>query len=104
MSLHQIVFMGEPGNHMLTRSKAAIFRLLSGGPLVVSGWYLAKSRLSLMIRQIILSGAFFDAGVKKLDMAFSKDRNLSACSLRTGATHLLTGGSGLDFTSFWARG
>ena len=57
-----------------------------------------------MIRHMIFSGSFFDAGVKKLDTAFSKDRNPSAYSLRTGATHLLTGGSGLDFTSFWARG
>ena len=57
-----------------------------------------------MIRQIIFSGSFFDAGVKKLDMAFSKDRKPSACSLRKGATHLLTGGSGLDFASLWARG
>lgn len=52
-----------------------------------------------MIRQMIFSGSFFDAGVKKLDMAFSKDQNPSARSLRTGSTHLLTRGSGLDFTS-----
>ena len=57
-----------------------------------------------MVRQIILSGSFFDAGVKNLDTDFSKDRNPSACSLRAGATHLLTGGSGLDFASLWARG
>ena len=31
-----------------------------------------------MIRQMILSGSFFDAGVKKLDMAFSEDRSPSA--------------------------
>ena len=28
-----------------------------------------------MTRQVILSGSFFDVGVKKLDTAFSKDRS-----------------------------
>lgn len=30
-----------------------------------------------MIRQVIISGSFFDAGVKKLATAFSKDRSSS---------------------------
>lgn len=42
-----------------------------------------------MIRQVILSGSFFDVGVKKLDTAFSKHRSPSVSSLRTGSTNLL---------------
>ena len=42
-----------------------------------------------MIRQVILSGSFFDAGVKKLDTAFSEDRSPSVTSLRVGSIHLL---------------
>lgn len=38
-----------------------------------------------MIRQVILSGSFFDAGVKKLDTALSEDRRPSVSSLRTGS-------------------
>ena len=34
-----------------------------------------------MIRQVILSGSFFDAGVKKLDTAFSKIATQSVGSL-----------------------
>ena len=77
---------------MLTRSKAAIFRLFDGAPLVVAavvGWYLAKSRLSLIIRHVILSGSFFDTGVKKLDTAFSEDRRPSVSSQRRGSISLL---------------
>lgn len=43
-----------------------------------------------MIRQVILSGSFLDAGVKKLDMAFSENRSSSVNSLKTGSpTYLL---------------
>ena len=62
---------------MLTRSNAAIFVFCGGGVFVVtatSGSNLPKRRLSLMIRHVILSGSFFDAGVKKLDTAFSEDQ------------------------------
>lgn len=61
-----------------TKSNAAIFRLLTGGfpaLLDTSGRYLAQSRLSFTIRQLIFSGSFLEAGVKKLATAFS-DRTL----------------------------
>lgn len=38
---------------------------------------------------MMLSGSFFDVGVKKLDTAFSEDPSLLVSSLRTGLTHLL---------------
>ena len=42
-----------------------------------------------MIRQVILCGSFFDAGVKKLDTAFSEDRSPSVRSLKAESIHLL---------------
>ena len=42
-----------------------------------------------MIRQVTFAGSFFDAGVKKLDTAFSRNRNSSVASRRTGSNHLL---------------
>ena len=77
---------------MLTRSNAAIFVFCRGGVFVVaatSGSELPKRRLSLMIRHVILSGSFFDVGVKKLDTAFSKDRISSVNSRKMHSTHLL---------------
>lgn len=47
---------------------------------MVSVWgeYLANSRLRLITRQAIFSGSFFDVGVKKLAIALSNARTLSA--------------------------
>ena len=42
-----------------------------------------------MIRQVTLSGSFFDTGVKKLDTAFSGDRRPSVISLIRRPSHLL---------------
>ncbi len=42
-----------------------------------------------MIRQVILSGSFFDTGVKKLDTAFSRNRDSSGNSPRTESAYLL---------------
>ena len=44
----------------------------------VLGEYLANSRLRLMTRHVILSGSFFDVGVKKLAIALPDTRPLSA--------------------------
>ena len=42
-----------------------------------------------MIRHVIFCGSFFDAGVKKLDTAFSSDCGLSVCSIGAGSKHPL---------------
>lgn len=56
-----------------------------------------------MTRQVTFAGSFFDAGVKKLATAFSRDCDSSVGSLRTGSNDL-TCGSGLDFTFLQRRG
>ena len=92
MSCIRPMLRREDSEYMLTRSKAAILRLSEGAPLVVTavvGCRLAKSKLSFIIRHVILSGSFFDTGVKKLDTAFSEDRRPSVSPQRRGSTSLL---------------
>ena len=61
---------------LLTKSKAAIFRLLDKESMAKVdpgfGSYLPMSRLFLTVRQVIFSGSLLDVGVKKLATAFSE--------------------------------
>ncbi len=70
----------------------------------VQGEYLANSRLRLMICQTILSGSFFDVGVKKLATALSNRSHLQPYPDRI-PSRVPTGGSGFKFTFFkrWGR-
>ena len=70
----------------------------------VQGEYLANSRLRCMICQTILSGCFFDVGVKKLTTALSNRSSIQPYLVRI-PSRVPTGGSRFKFTFLkrWGR-
>jgi len=73
---------------LITKSKAAIFCFPGVASCLVSTeepLYLPTSKLSFTIRHVILSGSFCEAGLKKLETAFSvqSEHNLPTNTRRT---------------------